>query len=335
MNENQLLDILTREGVLINVSVRYWRATKKLKAEDLGLNPDNVTDRLISLGHKKLLPKKSLKPFALIEGRAHALIDENTFPFLQGLSHFLPNSKLEEVTEKLNDLEREFHEVSRNFLNGYVILRLQAIEEWRQAANRLVSNPEELVTTIERSFPYSGKMERFFRFSTQLFQIRVPEEIHLQAISLADQMEIVRAREEAARNAASRISHDVEVFVSDCVATLRQQTAQLCEEMLESIRSSKTGIHQKTLNRLVRFIDQFKDLNFAGDREMEEHLERVRQELLVRSAEDYRDDDQARERLQQGLRGLADTARELAQQNNTEIVERFGNMGQRKFHMIA
>ncbi len=335
MNENQLLDILTREGVLINVSVRYWRATKKLKAEDLGLNPDNVTDRLISLGHKKLLPKESLKPFALIEGRAHALIDENTFPFLQGLSHFLPNSKLEEVTEKLNDLEREFHEVSRNFLNGYVILRLQAIEEWRQAANRLVSNPEELVTTIERSFPYSGKMERFFRFSTQLFQIRVPEEIHLQAISLADQMEIVRAREEAARNAASRISHDVEVFVSDCVATLRQQTAQLCEEMLESIRSSKTGIHQKTLNRLVRFIDQFKDLNFAGDREMEEHLERVRQELLVRSAEDYRDDDQARERLQQGLRGLADTARELAQQNNTEIVERFGNMGQRKFHMIA
>ena len=335
MNENQLLDILTREGVLINVSVRYWRATKKLKAEDLGLNPDNVTDRLISLGHKKLLPKESLKPFALIEGRAHALIDENTFPFLQGLSHFLPNSKLEEVTEKLNDLEREFHEVSRNFLNGYVILRLQAIEEWRQAANRLVSNPEELVTTIERSFPYSGKMERFFRFSTQLFQIRVPEEIHLQAISLADQMEIVRAREEAARNAASRISHDVEVFVSDCVATLRQQTAQLCEEMLESIRSSKTGIHQKTLNRLVRFIDQFKDLNFAGDREMEEHLERVRQELLVRSAEDYRDDDQARERLQQGLRGLADTARELAQQNNTEIVERFGKMGQRKFHMIA
>src|SRR5208282_6664922 len=33
MQENQLLDVLTREGVLINVSVRYWRATKKLNAE--------------------------------------------------------------------------------------------------------------------------------------------------------------------------------------------------------------------------------------------------------------------------------------------------------------
>ena len=56
MNGNtQLLDVLTREGVLISVSVRYWRATRKLNAEDLGLNPDNVTDRLISLGHKKVV----------------------------------------------------------------------------------------------------------------------------------------------------------------------------------------------------------------------------------------------------------------------------------------
>ena len=83
MNGNtQLLDVLTREGVLISVSVRYWRATRKLNAEDLGLNPDNVTDRLISLGHKKLLPREALERFALIESRAHSLINASAFgPF--------------------------------------------------------------------------------------------------------------------------------------------------------------------------------------------------------------------------------------------------------------
>ena len=45
MNGNNLLDVLTREGVLINVSVRYWRATKKLKPEDLGLDPTQVAER--------------------------------------------------------------------------------------------------------------------------------------------------------------------------------------------------------------------------------------------------------------------------------------------------
>jgi len=51
--------VLTREGVLINVSIHYWRGTKKLKPEDLGLQQEQVSDRLISLGHKRLLPKDS------------------------------------------------------------------------------------------------------------------------------------------------------------------------------------------------------------------------------------------------------------------------------------
>ncbi len=59
-NDNHLLDVLTREGVLISVSVRFWRAAKKLQAQDLGLDPDDVTKRLISLGHKRLLPKDAL-----------------------------------------------------------------------------------------------------------------------------------------------------------------------------------------------------------------------------------------------------------------------------------
>ena len=100
--------MLTREGVLINVSVRYWRAHKKLKAEDIGLKPDDVSDRLISLGHKRLLPKEATAALALVESRAHALIESNTFPFLNGLAHFLPNTKLQEVTDKLKELETEF-----------------------------------------------------------------------------------------------------------------------------------------------------------------------------------------------------------------------------------
>jgi hypothetical protein len=44
MNSNQnLLSVLTREGVLIKVSVRYWRGTKKLRPEDLGLKQADVS----------------------------------------------------------------------------------------------------------------------------------------------------------------------------------------------------------------------------------------------------------------------------------------------------
>jgi hypothetical protein len=336
MDKNQqLLDVLTREGVLINVSVRYWRATKKLNAEDLGLDPDNITERFISLGHKRILPKDKLEAFALIESRAHALIDGNTFPFLHGLGHFLPNAKLQEVTQRLTMLEQEFRAATEAFLTNYADVRSQARLDWFEAARLLVKDPERVVAAIEAAFPNPEKMESTFTFSVQLFQVRAPERLDIALVSVGEQQGIISAREKAAQEAAERIHQGAQSFVADCVVALRQQTAQLCEDMLESMHTGKTGVHQKTLNRLIKFIDEFKQLNFVGDNEMEAQLERVRQEFLHRSAEDYRDDATGRDRLQQGLRGLADTARELAQQDSRELVERFGQMGQRKFHLAA
>jgi len=334
-HENQLIDVLTREGVLISVSVRYWRATKKLTAEDLGLDPGRVTERFISLGHKKLLPKEALEPFALIESRAHALVEGGTFPFLRGLARYLPNTKLQEITDRLQRLEKEYQTAKERFLEHYAETRERALAEWREAAQRLGSDPERLVATISAAFPDPQRMDRCFEFSVQLFQIRAPESLDLAMIQSGDQEEIMKVRQQAAAEAATRIREQSQAFVSDCVASLRQQTSTLCEEMLESMRSGKTGVHQKTLNRLIKFIDEFKQLNFVGDQQMEQELERVRQEFLRKTAEEYRDDRFARTQLQQGLRDLADTARDLAQQDTRELVNRFGAMGHRRFHLAA
>jgi hypothetical protein len=334
-NNNHLLEALTREGVLISVSVRYWRATRKLNPEDLGLDPDNVTERLISLGHEKLLPREALERFALVESRAHSLVESSTFPFLNGLGHFLPNPKLEEVTRKLRELATEFDQAQQAFLNQYADLRQQASAEWYEAARRLVSDPERLVATIEASFPNVGQMQRAFGFDVHLFQLRAPEGLDLALVSQGEQEKVIAARQKAAEEAAAQIHRGAESFVADCVASLRQQTAQLCEEMLESMRTGKTGVHQKTLNRLIHFIDEFKQLNFVGDSQMEAQLEQVRQEFLRRSAEDYRDDSEARGRLQQGLAALAQTARDLAQQDSRELVERFGQLGHRRLNLAA
>ena len=333
MQENQLLEALTREGVLINVSVRYWRATKKLNAEDIGLDPESVETRLISLGHKNLIPKESLQAFALIEGRAHALVEANSFPFLNNLAHFLPNSRLEETMNRLTALEQEFAVEKTGFMARYAQTREQALAEWREAAGRLVKQPEKLVAAIEDSFPCPERMERSFGFATQAFQITIPEGLGLNPVAMKDQMHIMQAREEAARQAAEKIRQGVEGFVSDCVASMREQTAKLCEDMLASMRDGKTGVHQKTLNRLVKFIDQFKALNFAGDEQMEQELERVKRELLSRTAEEYRDSEHSRSRLEAGLKGLADTARQLAGQDSRDLVERFGQMGVRKLRV--
>ena len=249
----------------------------------------------------------------------------------------MPNTKLGPVTAKLDTLEQEFAAELSRFKAQYASLRVEAAREWWDAARRLVSDPDRLVATIEASFPQADGLDQYFSFRTHLFQVAVPNgNAQFDLIAAADQQAIAEARSRAAQEAAQKIRAGTEQFVSDSVATLRQETAKLCDEMLRSMSNGKTqGVHQKTLNRLVRFVDQFKELNFAGDREMEEQLDRVRSEFLSRTAEEYRDSASAQAKLRTGLGKLRDTARELAQQDATEIVARFGQMGVRRFNLAA
>lgn len=337
MPEPNILNVLSKEGVLLNVSVRYWRAHKKLQASDLGLDPDDVTDRLISLGHKKLVPSDSLKHLALIESRAHALVDANTFPFLGGIAHYLPNAKLPEVLVRLESLENEFRGAQSAFMANYADLRTDATREWWEAAHRLAGNPDQLVATIESSFPQATELGRYFGFESHIFQVSLPQgSSQLELIAAADQLAVIDARNNAAQEAAHKIRMGAESFVADCVATLRQETAKLCDEMLKSMTSGKTkGVHQKTLNRLIRFVDEFKQMNFAGDHDMEAQLEHIRSEFLSQTAEEYRNNTVAQSKLHAGLGKLRDTARNLAKQDASEIVASFGQLGVRRFNMAA
>ena len=146
---------------------------------------------------------------------------------------------------------------------------------------------------------------------------------------------VMEARQRVAQEAETQLRQQTESFVADCITTLRAQTAQLCDEMLNSINTSETGVHQKTLNRLINFIDQFKKLNFAGDREMETQLNEVRQQLLSRTAEQYRNNDNWKQQLVQGLTGLATKAKEMASEDKTVMVHTFGELGKRKFSLAA
>lgn len=332
---NEVIAALAREGVLITVNLSYWRGHKKLKPEEVGLEPSKISNRLVSLGHKRLLPRECFEKLSLIEGRVHAFIEENTFPFLGGLAHFLPNAKLEEVTERLKELENEFHNAKGVFIACYSSWRDVAIAEWQKMIDALnLPNGQEVIEAIKAAYPAQHRLEKFFGFETHMFQVVSPM-ASAEAISLADQRGVIEARQRVAQEAEDRLRHETEVFVGECVTTLRAQTAQLCTEMLTSINTGETGVHQKTLNRLVHFIDQFRSLNFAGDRVMEDQLDEVRQQLLSRTAEQYRSNADWKQQLVSGLTDLADKAGQMATEDTAALVQRFGEMGKRRFALAA
>jgi len=335
MSNPTILDALTRRGVLISVSVRYWRARKKLRPEDLGLQPDDVDDRLFSLGHKRLLPKEALQQLSLIESRAHALVEASTFPFLGGIARYLPNTKLAEVNSRLRELQTEFEQCRDDFLARYGDLRAEAMVEWRKAAQQLSVDPDRLLATVSAAFPEPDRLTHKFSCDIRTFQIAMPEALptsHL--VEMGTQQEVIEARRQAALSARNEVETSCREFIADCTATLREQTAKLCSEMLATIKTTG-NVHQKTLNRLTKFIDTFGQLNFMDDAEMAEQLDAVKAQLLERPAAEYRDSRFARDQLVNGLSRLRETAADMARQDVSGIVESFGQLGQRRFQLAA
>lgn len=334
-NNTQLLDAVCRRGVLVATSVRYWRGCKKLSPEDLGLDPTHVSDRLIQLGHKRLIPKEALQPFALIESRVQATVESSSFPFLGGIGRFVPNPRLGDLTDNLEKLRDEFREATLDFVAGYSPLRDSAMAEWREAAQHLNGSAERLIATIEQSFPPAGDIAKRFAFETRLFQIAAPDSIRLEVAEGMEQLAVAEDRRRIADDASRRLQADLDGFIRESVASLREETARLATEVLATIDGSENGVHQRTLNRLTTFIDSFRALNFAGDQQLEQTLERFRHELLNRSAEDYRNDRGAMTSLTDGLNRLRENAVQLARADARDVIARFGQQGTRRLSAVG
>lgn len=332
---NPLLDAICRKGVLVSVSIRYWRGCKRLKPEDLGLDPAQVSKRLIQLGQKRLVPKEALSDFALVESRTHACVEGASFPFLGGIARFVPNPRLAEITRNLEQFREEFQQATESFAAGYSQLRDRAMAEWREVAHQLPGNAEHLIATIEQSFPPAGSITKRFAFETQMFQIAAPENLRLEITDGITEFEFSENRRQVAEQATQRLQSDLDGFIRESVASLRQETARLASDVLATIDQSKNGVHQRTLNRLSTFIDGFRALNFAGDEQLEATLQRFRRDLLNRSAEDYRNDSGAMASLTDGLNHLRENAVQLVRSDATDIVARFGVVGQRRLAAVS
>jgi hypothetical protein len=334
--QNQtLLDAVCRRGVLVATSVRYWRGCKRLNPEDLGLDPARVSDRLIQLGHKRLIPKDALQPFALIESRVQASVESSSFPFLGGIARFVPNPLLSDLNDNLKKLEKEFGDATLDFVAGYSALRDSALAEWREAARNLNGDAQHLMATIEQSYPTNMEIRKRFGFEIRLFQIAAPDGIRMEVAEGLSEMEVAGDRRRIAEDATRRLHADLDGFIRESVASLREETAKLAGEVLATIDGSENGVHQRTLNRLGAFIDSFRSLNFAGDQQLESTLEKFRRDLLTRSAEDYRNDSGAMTSLTDGLSRLRENAVNLARGDARDVIARFGQMGVRMFSAVG
>jgi len=298
-----------KDGILVDVNVAFWSGAKVLNPEDLGLKDEDVADAY-KLGRKMLVPDGVIRKFRAIEAKARRVVEINSFPFPIGNARFVPKRKFPEVLETLKACQAEYISQVDELLLHYNQYRDEMAPVYQQAAEVafLKQAPttevfsidtkeqarEEFISLfmsrIQAYYPPVEALREKFSLEWDVYEINIPtpadaEEISREAIEQRDAEERrVFAMQEYQAKARTKI----DTFVQSVVETLRTETADLCNRVIKSITEGKV-IGSNTIQSLSSFVDRFRELNFVGDRKIEDQLDDLQKTYLNIQQEPIKD----------------------------------------------
>lgn len=314
-----------RDGVLVDIDVSFWSGAKVLRPEDLGLRPQDVADAY-KLGKKFLVPSEVIKAFRRVEGKARYIAEENSFRFPIGTARFVPKRRFSKVLEQLKTCRDEYNALVDKLIENYDKYRQEMIPVYTQAAEVafLNSSPdthefgpdydrekekknfvETFLDRINTFYPPAESLREKFSLSWDVYEIALPRmrEVSAEQVVMDENM-----RESAEHEYHEQMHQKMDVFVTDVVKVLRQETIEICTHISENLKSGKI-VQGRTMASLKDFVEKFSSLNFVGDKTVEEQLERLRHEILdVYPVSKINDESELQAELSRRLIEIADVA---------------------------
>lgn len=322
MNEQNFQNLF-HDGMLVDLNVSYWSAARKLREEDMGL--EDVSEAY-SLGKKLLIPYKVMHEFKIIESRTRALIDDSSYRFPIGNARFIPKRKFTKVVNELKAFQNKYQELVADLIANYQKYREEMHPVYEKAAEdayktktstvRQLSidfDPEkdkaefinQFMARIEACYPHVGTLAAKFGIELAVFEVALPKLQEGDASDVAADMEV---QAELANQYRSQMQSKINSFVDDAVAVLRQEAIQLCRHVSTNIAEGKV-IKSTTINSITSFIDKFKDMNFVGDKSVEQSLDALRKDLIdVNPVSEFTSNEELKIELQRRLNLIADQA---------------------------
>jgi hypothetical protein len=272
---------LFKDGILVQVHVRFWSGQCRLTPQDLGISPNQVSSAF-RLGSLYLVKEEHIREFRVRDGRARRVVDENGFSFPIGKSRFVPKARLDQVVEQLEAHRDQILTLRDELLAKYEERKAEMLPVYREAARVAFNNLEDsstefsiegredqleeftqnFIARIEKAYPSESVLRGKFDISWTVFEVTPP----------SDKVQYASEKWKEA------ISEQMETFVGDSVRALRSEALEVVNRVHEALAGGK--VHGKTLNSLGDFIKKFRELNFVGDQTVEDQLESLRKEVL-------------------------------------------------------
>lgn len=282
---------LMRQGVLVRLHLRRWRARSKVDFQDLGLpEPDAAEreqfDELMTLGAKWLLPAKYLKLLDAIDSGARKHLKK--FAYATYWGSFVPVTAYDEWKAGNEGFERrylavrdeifqEWDAIMRELRAGY---RAQAVKAYGQLkklrpsllrlrTGRTLTESEfvsRFMTRVSEATPEPEKVRDSFAYEIELSYIPLPS---LLEQDLLERERIEGARREEQRRAflaAKELNveetaqhHRAELMQrmnEDVVREARTRQKQLVDEFLRDVDAQLIGTMREGLVNVLESIER-------------------------------------------------------------------------------
>ena len=322
-----------KDGILIDIFVSFWTASKKLRPEDMGLKAEDVA-QAYKLGKKMLIPANVIQAFRAIETRARRLHAEASFEFPVGRSRFVPKNQVVKLIKALMECRDKYMALVEDLVANYDKYRQEMLPMYQEAAE--IAYARQLPATREFGMEYDpvkektdfikGFMDRIatyyppaeelrghFSLTWDMYQTAMPEMVEIEAdkiIKKEAELEIFK------KECRERTQKKVDAFAEDVVKVLRSETVEICDRIATNLKEGKV-IKGKTLHSLKDFIDRFQELNFVGDFNIQNQLQSLREKVLdAYPADTIADDMNIQEELKRRLGKIVEDASSITDINS-------------------
>jgi len=273
---------LMREGIIVALHLRRWRARAKLTFADLGLPVNDDRERetfaeLLELGDKRLLPARYIKALNSIDSGARKCLDRHSYKTFWG--NFVPvtayagwkeqNETYRQRYFQIRDeIVENYDRIVQDLIDGYAVAaraayrRLNALDpqamsngEYRAEAPSRACREDDFVdafmSRIVALIPSRDRIRDSFAYEVELSYVPLPSllaEDLAEAERIQARREMERLEEEMKRDSLWR-----EIRLEEEAARERQRLLEaMNRDVVEKARQQKEELIDGFLADLVR-----------------------------------------------------------------------------------
>ena len=267
-----------KNGILVSYSIGFWDGKKKQDDLDLQTQSANTSAEIYEKGNKLLLPPGALKEFYGFRARMGLTLSRYSFgvPGLRGC-RFVPKSVYPQLREFLEKERDSFYNCAEKFLEKYDDYKKAQIEIFNR---NYPANKGQL----DDAYPDENTVRSRFSYFWMPYTWNYCE------------IDVVRAESKATLEAVA------EGIVAQSCLTMRQGIQEEIVNVLRSLSNSKHKIGSRAVSGLLEKIEQLKQINVFGDKDLDAILEEAK--CLIKAVPSWKKEDIQKTNFEVSLRNI-------------------------------